>query len=110
MKIIINWIIAAVVILIAAYLVPGVTITSFWVALVAAIAFGVINAIVKPLVVALTLPINILTLGLFTLVINALLTLLVASLVPGFAIAGFWVALIFAIVLAIINWAVYKVF
>jgi len=95
MKIIINWIIAAVVILIAVYLVPGVTITSFWVALVAAMVFGVIN---------------ILTLGLFTLVINALLTLLVASLVPGFAIAGFWVALIFAIVLAAINWAVYKVF
>lgn len=96
--------------MIAVYLVPGVTITSFWVALVAAMVFGVINAIVKPLVVALTLPINILTLGLFTLVINALLTLLVASLVPGFAIAGFWVALIFAIVLAAINWAVYKVF
>ncbi|HPV33694.1 MAG TPA: phage holin family protein, partial [Candidatus Paceibacterota bacterium] len=72
MKIIINWVIAAIIILVAAYLVPGVAVSSFWVAFVAAVVFGVVNALIKPLVVILTLPINLITLGLFTLVINAL--------------------------------------
>ena len=89
---------------------PGVAVSSFWVAFVAAVVFGVVNALIKPLVVILTLPINLITLGLFTLVINALLALLVAFVVPGFTIAGFWVALIFGIILTLINWAVERAF
>ena len=65
---------------------------------------GAINAFIKPVVVILTLPINILTLGLFTLVINALLVMLAARIVPGFGVAGFWSALAFAVVLSVVNW------
>jgi len=110
MKTLVNWFIAAIVILIAAYLVPGITVASFWVALIAALVLGMINAFIKPIIIFLTLPINLVTLGLFTLVINALLIMLSASLIAGFAVASFWVALIFAIVLSVINWAVERIF
>jgi putative membrane protein len=103
MKLLLHWIIATLAIIIAAYLVPGVTIT-FLGALIAAVVLGALNLFIRPILLVLTLPINILTLGLFSLVINALLVLLAAHLVPGFAVAGFWTALLFAVVLAIINW------
>ncbi len=104
MQIIINWIIAAVAILIAAYLVPGIAVTGFVAALIVALVLGIINAVIKPILVLLTLPINVLTLGLFTWVINAVLVMLAAYVVPGFSVSGFWAALIFGLVLAIINW------
>ncbi|MHB0865494.1 MAG: phage holin family protein [Minisyncoccota bacterium] len=103
MKLIFQWLIATVGILIAAYLVPGVSVTLFG-ALVAAVVLGALNLFIRPILLILTLPITILTLGLFSLVINALLVLLVSYLVPGFFVAGFWTALLFALVLAIINW------
>ena len=103
MSILINWVINALAILAAAYLLPGVHVTSFVSALVAAVVLGVINAFIKPVLLILTLPINILTLGLFTFVINAVVILLAANLVPGFTVDGFWWALIFSIVLSVIN-------
>ena len=103
MGILINWIVSALAILAAAYLLPGVHVTSFIAALVAAVVLGIINAIIKPVLLILTLPINILTLGLFTFVINALVILLAANLVPGFSVDSFWWALIFSVVLSIIN-------
>lgn len=103
MNILINWIVSALAILAAAYLLPGVHVTSFVSALVAAVVLGIINAFIKPVLLILTLPITILTLGLFTLVINALVILLAASLVPGFSVDSFWWALIYSIVLSIIN-------
>ncbi len=103
MSILINWVISAFAILVAAYILPGVTVSSFTSALVAAVVLGIINAVIKPILVILTLPINVLTLGLFTFVINALLIILVANLVPGFKVAGFWWALLFSIVLSLIN-------
>ncbi len=103
MEILINWIISALAILAAAYILPGVHVTSFVTALVTAVVLGIINAALKPILIILTLPINILTLGLLTFVINALVIILTANLVPGFKVYGFWWALIFSIVLSIIN-------
>lgn len=76
---------------------------SFMTAIVAALALGIINAVIKPILVILTLPVNFLTLGLFTLEINAVLIQLTAKTVPGFRVDGFWWALIFGIILSIAN-------
>jgi len=103
MKIIFQWFISAVAILIAAYLVPGVVVTLGG-ALVAAVVLGALNLFIRPILLFLTLPITILTLGLFSLVINALLVMLVSYLVPGFFVSGFWTAFLFALVLSIVNW------
>ena len=88
-----------------AYLIPGVVVQSFWTALWLSVIFGLINVSLKPLLIILTLPINILTLGLFTLVINAGMVLLVSSLIKGFFVPGFWTALLFSVVLSIFNYA-----
>ena len=98
-----NWILSALTIIIVASLVPGFKVDSFTTALIVALLLGIANAVVKPILVILTLPINILTLGLFTFVINALLLLGVAAIVEGFTIAGFAPALIAALILWIIN-------
>lgn len=88
---------------IVAYLVPGVTIAGWQALLVVAVVWGVLSILLRPILILLTLPINILTLGLFTFVINAILILLMARLVPGFQVDGFTTALIAAIVLALVN-------
>lgn len=103
MRILISWIISAMVIFSIAYVMPGVHVVSFTVALVVALVLGIINAFLKPVLLILTLPINILTLGLFTFVINAMLILLVSELVPGFIVDGFLWALFFGIILSIAN-------
>jgi putative membrane protein len=72
-------------------------------ALITAVVLGGINLLIRPVILFLTLPINILTLGLFTLVINAVLVLLASAVVPGFQVASFWWALLFSIVLTIVN-------
>jgi putative membrane protein len=106
MSIIINWLVSAAVIMVAAYLLEGVTVNGFVTALVLAVVLGAINAFIKPVLLILTLPINIITLGLFTLVIEAALIILADYLVPGFAVANFWWALIFGVVLAVVGWIV----
>lgn len=93
------------VILAASYLLPGVHVESFTSALVTALVLGIINAFIKPILLILTLPITLITLGLFTLVINALLIMLTANIVPGFGVDGFLWALILGIFLAIVNTA-----
>jgi len=103
MNILVSWLISAMVILSVAYFLPGVHVANFISAIVAALVLGIINAIIKPVLVIFTLPINILTLGLFTLVINAVLILLVAKIVPGFIVDGFWWALLFGIILSVAN-------
>lgn len=103
MKLFFHWFIAALAILVAAYIVPGVTITLVS-ALIAAVVLGGLNFFIRPILMVLTLPINVLTLGLFSLVINAVLVLVASYIVPGFTVAGFTTALLFALVLALINW------
>ncbi len=100
---IIHWLVSAVAILIAAYLVPNTEVTIVG-ALVLAVVLALINIFIKPLLTFLTLPLNILTLGLFSLVLNAALIMLADMLVPGFSVGGFWMALLFALVLSLINW------
>jgi putative membrane protein len=104
MKIIINWIVSALAIIVAAYVLPGIHVNGFLTALVLAVVLGAINMILRPILIILTLPISIITLGLFVLVINALLILLATYIVPGFYVASFGWALLFGIVLAVVNW------
>ena len=104
MKTFINWVIYAVAIMIVAYLLPGIFIEGFISALVLAVVLGAINVFIKPVVIILTLPINILTLGLFTFVINALLIMLASMIVPGFGVASFWWAMLFAVALYLVAW------
>lgn len=103
MHVLINWLISTVVIMALAYVLPGVDIENWFVALVAALILGLINAILRPLFILLTLPVNILTLGLLTFVIDALLVMLAAAIIDGFEIASFWWALLFALLLSLIG-------
>jgi len=84
-------------------IVPGMVIASWQTLLVIAVVWGILTSFIKPVLVILTLPINIITLGLFTFVINALLLLIMTKIVPGFYVSGFGTALLAAIVLAIVN-------
>lgn len=86
-----------------AYIVPGVKIAGFEALVVVSVIWGVLAALIRPVLILLTLPINVLTLGLFTFVINAFLLLLMTKIVPGFEIKSFGVALLAAVVLAVIN-------
>lgn len=103
MKTFLHWLIATVAIVIAAYIVPGVSITPIS-ALIAAVVLGALNLFIRPILFVLTLPINVLTLGLFSFVINAALILLASYLVPGFFVSGFWAAIFFSLALTVINW------
>jgi putative membrane protein len=103
MHVLINWLISTVVIMALAYVLPGVDIENWFVALVAALILGLINAILRPLFILLTLPVNILTLGLLTFVIDALLVMLAAAIIDGFEITSFWWALLFALLLSLIG-------
>jgi putative membrane protein len=98
-----TWILTAVALLLTGYIVPGISIASFSVAIIAAVVLGLINAIVKPLLIFFTLPLTILTLGLFIFVINAIAFSLVAYFTPGFQINGFFPALFGSILLSIIS-------
>lgn len=88
---------------VAGNILPGVKVDGWTTALIVAIVLGIVNAFLRPILLILTLPINILTLGLFTLVIIAALVMLVSSIVPGFYVDGFWWAMAFGLVLAVIN-------
>ncbi len=103
MSILIQLIVQAIAVFLSAYILPGVTLDGYMTALLVAIGLGLLNAIVKPIIVILTLPINILTLGLFTFVINALMILLVDNFVAGFSVGGFVNALLFSLVLSVIS-------
>ena len=103
MMLIVKWLVMTASILIAAYVMPGVTVRSFFSALWVAFFIGIVNLLLKPLLILITLPINILTLGLFTFVINGFIILMASSVVKGFQVSGFWVAVLFSIVLSVIN-------
>jgi putative membrane protein len=103
MKIITHWFISALAIIITAYILPGVHVSGFVAALIMALVLGIVNGVLKPILVILTLPITIVTLGLFLLVLNTLLIMLSAKIVPGIAIDGFLWSFIFGIVLSLIS-------
>lgn len=103
MKLIADWIVRALVLLVTAYLVPGFKIESVSTALIVALVLGILNLLIKPLLIILTLPLNILTLGLFTFVINALLLLIASNLVRGFYVNSLFTAIIASIVISIVS-------
>lgn len=101
MGIIIQLLIVVAAALFSSYVLPGVHITGFLSAVLLAIVLAILNTIVRPVLVFLTIPVTVLTLGLFLLVINALIILLAGYIVPGFTVDGFWWALLFSLVLSI---------
>lgn len=103
MKLLVNWLITAAALAITAWLVPGIVIQGTGSLLLAAVVIGLLNALVKPILVVLTLPITVLTLGLFYFVLNAVLLWLAAGLTPGFALRGFTSAFIGALVLSFVG-------
>lgn len=103
MRLLLKWLVMAASIIIAAYFIPGVRVGSFLSALWVALFLGIVNILIRPILIIITLPINILTLGLFTFVINAALILLASSVIKGFEVAGFWWALLYSIVLSVVN-------
>lgn len=105
MRLLAVWIINALALLALPYVVPSVQVASFGTALIVALVLGLINAILRPLLILLTLPVTILTLGLFIFVINALLFQLAGNLIDGFNVGGFWSALFGSIVYSLISWA-----
>ncbi len=109
MRILINWLITTAAILITAYLLPGVTVRSLTAALVTALVLGLINAFIRPILILLTLPLTILTLGLFTFVLNALLVLVTSAVVPGFDVRSFWWALLFSLVFSVVSFVLHRI-
>lgn len=103
MRLLLIWLINALSLLAVAYLLPSVSVASFYVAVITAFLLAIVNTVIRPVLVLITLPINILTLGLFTLVINGLLFWFVASFVEGFRVAGFWSALGGALLYSLIS-------
>lgn len=98
-----TWLVTAIALMITAYIVPGFAVNSFGVALIAAIVLGLVNAIIKPILVILTLPLTILTLGLFLFVVNAIVIWLAGAITPGFQVTGLLPALVGSIVLTLVN-------
>ena len=104
MRLLLVWLLNTLALVAVAYLMPSVSISSFGAALIAAALLGLVNTIIRPILVLLTLPVTVLTLGLFIFVINGLLFWAVASMLQGFDVAGFWSAVIAAIVYSLISW------
>jgi len=104
----VNLIVSTFAVIISAYILPGVKVDGFLTAIVVAVVLGAANMFIKPVLLLLTLPLSILTLGLFTFVINAALVLLVSSIVPGFKVEGFLWALIFSLILSIVSSFLYS--
>lgn len=103
MKTFLSLILSTLAVFITAQIVGGVQVSSITTAFIVAVVLGLINAFIRPFLLILTLPINILTLGLFTLVIMSICVLLTSAIVPGFHVDGFWWAMLFAVVCTIIN-------
>lgn len=103
MTLLLVWILNAVALLVVAYVLPGITVASFGSALLAAVVLGLLNMLIKPLLVVLTLPLTVVTLGLFLLIINALLFWFAGSILEGFKVNGFWWAFAGAIVYSIVT-------
>ena len=104
LNLLIVWLINALALLALPYLVPSVQVDSFYTALIAALILGLVNTLIRPLVVLLTLPATVLTLGLFIFVINGLLFWFVGSILQGFVVASFWSGVLGALLYTIVAW------
>ena len=101
--IILQIIISGLAVVITAYILPGISVEDFFTGIVIAALLALLNLTVKPVLIFLTIPITLLTLGLFLLVINALIVIIAAEIVPGFVVEGFWWAVLFSLILSLIN-------
>ena len=104
MRLLLVWLVNALALIAVAYLMPGVAVSSFGAALVAALVLGLINAVVRPVLVLLTLPVTLITLGLFIFVLNGLLFWMVGTWLEGFEVAGFWSGVFGAILFSLVSW------
>lgn len=104
MTFLIKVIVTAFAVVIGAHIMPGVTVDSFLTAIVVAFVLGILNAILKPVLVLLTLPVTVLSLGLFLLIINAFIIMLTDYFVTGFDVSTFWMAILFSVILSVISW------
>ena len=102
--IVIRWLILTAAIMVTPYMLDGIHVSGFSSALAAAAILGILNAVFRPVLIILTLPINILTLGLFTFIINGFLLMMVSSVISGFQVNGFWSAFLGSIFISIVNW------
>lgn len=105
MRLLLVWLVNTASLIAVAYLMPSISVASFTTALVAALILGLVNTIIRPVLVVLTLLATILTLGLFIFVINGLLFWMVGSWIEGFRVQGFWAGMLGAIVYSIVSWA-----
>jgi putative membrane protein len=109
LRLLVLWLINSLALLTVAYVLPGIEVTDFTTAMIAAVVLGLVNAFIRPVLILLTLPVTLLTLGLFIFVINGLLFWMVGSWLEGFTVAGFWSGFFGAIVYSIISWALSSV-
>jgi len=100
----IRWLILTVAIIIASYLLEGIRVSGFFSAFFAAAMLGILNAFFRPIIFILTLPINIMTLGLFTFVINAIMLMMASGVISGFEVSGFWSAVFGSLSISIVSW------
>ena len=101
-----RWMILTVAILVTSYLMDGIRVSGFFSAFFAAAILGILNAFFRPILLVLTLPINILSLGLFTFVLNAILLIMVSGVIPGFDVYGFWSGLFGSLLISLISWII----
>jgi len=102
--IIVRWLILTIAIIVTSYLLDGIQVSGFFSAFFAAAILGILNAFFRPFLLIITLPINILTLGFFTFVINAILLMMASGVIPGFEVAGFWSAVFGSLFISLISW------
>jgi putative membrane protein len=103
--ILVRWLVLTAAIIVASYVLDGIQVKGFFGAFFAAAILGVLNAFFRPILIILTLPINILTLGLFTFIINALLLKMASGVIAGFDVRGFWAAVFGSIIISVVSWA-----
>jgi putative membrane protein len=103
MNFLVRLLLSSLAVILASYLLPGVMVESFLAAVIVALLLSLLNVTLKPLLIILTIPLTVMTFGLFLLVINALIILIADSFVPGFGVEGFWWALLFSLILSLIN-------
>ncbi len=109
MKLLIRILITSGLVMLIAHFMPSVSVANFKTALIVAVVLGLLNVFIKPILVVLTFPVTILTLGLFLFVINAIIILLCSNIVGGFRVDSFWTALIFSVILSVCQSIVYKI-
>jgi len=109
LRLVVKWLVSAVALVVVAYIVPGITVSGFVVALIAALVIGFLNATIGLILKVITFPITLLTLGIFWFVVNAIILELASAIVSGFEVRSFWSAFVGAIVLAIVNMVLHAI-